>query len=310
MNLAPVILFVYNRLEHTKKTVEALKNNDQADETELFIYSDNYKANSDDKNKSKVKEVRDYIKTVEGFKEVHIIESEKNKGLASSIITGVTEVIDKYEKAIVLEDDLVTSNKYLQYMNNALEVFRDKNHIWSISGYTPPIDFKGYNQDLYITRRGCSWGWATWKNRWSTINWEKEYYKQGLKDKKIRKAFNGTGYDMSYMLELQAEGNIDSWAIRWCYNQFIQNKYTIYPVKSFVKNIGTDNSGTHSGDTKKYDVHISLNTEIIVSDNIIENKEISKRFRKFYSPMLKIVLSKYARKIRIYNIIRAIIYSK
>lgn len=307
MNLAPVILFVYNRLEHTKRTVESLKNNQYASDTELFIYSDNYKESSDDKNKIIVDQVREYIRTIDGFKNIHIIEAEKNKGLANSVITGVTEVIDKYEKVIVLEDDLIVSNNFLLYMNETLEVFKDNDNIWSISGYAPPIDLKGYNQDLYIIKRGCSWGWATWKDRWNTINWSKEYYAPGVKDRKIRKSFNKTGYDMSYMLELQKEGKIDSWAIRWCYNQFVQDKYTVYPVKSFVKNIGTDNSGTHSGNTEKYHVEIEKSAQLNISANLIEDEEINGSFRKFYSPVIKIIISKYARKIKVYKVIRAII---
>lgn len=310
MNLAPIILFVYNRPTHTRKTIEALKNNYYANQTELFIYSDNFKTEANDKDKNKVCEVREYIKAIDGFKEVYIIEAETNKGLANSVISGVSEVIDKYEKVIVLEDDIVTSTSFIKYMNEALETFKNKTSIWSISGYTPPIDFKGYNYDLYITKRGCSWGWATWQNRWTTINWDKEYYTQALNNRRTRRLFNKTGYDMSYMLELQAEGKIDSWAIRWCYNQFVQNKYTIYPIRSFVKNIGTDNSGTHSGNTKHYDVDISLNYNFKINEDVIENKEINGKFRRFYSPILKILVSRYARKIGIYKIIRTIIYRK
>ncbi|WP_234123156.1 glycosyltransferase family protein [Clostridium hydrogenum] len=307
MDLAPVVLFVYNRPDHTKKTVEALKNNYEAENTELFIYADNCRENAAYKNKCKVEEVRKYIRTIKGFKEVHVIEALKNKGLANSVISGVTEVINKYGKVIVLEDDLITSRSFIKYMNKALEVYKDKADIWSISGYTPPINLNGYDNDIYITKRGCSWGWATWKDKWSTVNWSKDYYAQAVKNRNVRKAFNETGYDMSYMLELQGQGKIDSWAIRWCYNQFVQNKYTVYPAKSFVKNIGTDNSGTHSGNTKKYDVDICLNDDIKMDDNISENKQVNESFKKFYSPIFKITVSRYARKIGVYKSVKKLI---
>lgn len=308
MDFVPVVLFVYNRLSHTKKTIESLEKNNLAKETELFIFSDNHKVSANEEEVRKVREVREYIRTIDGFKKINIIEAKENKGLANSVIEGITQIINVYGKVIVLEDDLVVSEYFLSFINNALNVFEKNKEIWSISGYTPPINFEGYTDDLYIIKRGCSWGWATWKDRWETINWSNEFYKNALSDRSIRKSFNQTGYDMSIMLEFQLKGQIDSWAIRWCYNQFIQDKYTVYPVKSFVQNIGTDNSGTHSGNTNKYNVKISNINQLIIKDNISENKKIVKRFRRFYSPVIKIVISKTFRRMGIYKIIRKLAY--
>ena len=182
MTIAPIILFTFNRLEHTKRTVEALKQNSLASETELYIYSDGPR---DENVRKIVNEVRDYIKTIRGFKKITIIEQNKNKGLANSIIDGVNDIFNKYERVIVLEDDLVTSKYFLEYMNESLEVYNNRQDIWSIAGYSPNINIpNSYSEEVYLTKRGCSWGWATWKNRWILNDWNIDDYDKFIKNKK------------------------------------------------------------------------------------------------------------------------------
>ena len=169
MNLAPIILFVYNRPEHTKKTVEALKSNLFASESLLFIFSDGYKNQND---KRAVEDVRKYISTISGFKEIKINLKDNNLGLANSVISGVTEVINKYDKAIVLEDDIITSKYFLKFMNEALDFYEEDKRIYSISGYNFPIKIpESYQHKIYISPRPSSWGWATWKDRWEKVDW-------------------------------------------------------------------------------------------------------------------------------------------
>lgn len=303
MNLAPIVLFTFNRLNHTQKTVEALKQNILAEKSELFIFSD---ASRNSEEKIKVDLLREYLKTIDGFKKVTIIEAEKNMGLAKAVISGVTDIIEKYDKVIVLEDDLVTSKYFLKYMNEALDIFEKRNDIWSISGYSPNIVIPNeYNDDIYIVKRASSWGWATWKNRWVLNEWDISDYETFKKDKIKRRSFNETGSDMSPMLDDQMEGRINSWAIRWAYNQFIRNKCTVYPVKSLVKNIGNDLSGTHTSITNKYDV--------ILSDNIVKlnlsikiNDEICSNFRKFYNLTIWGYVAIIIKKIGLYKQVRKI----
>lgn len=269
---APVILFTYRRVP--KDTIESLLKNGLAKESELFIYSDGYKSDVD---KNDVLEVREYLQTIKNFKSITIIEARNNKGLANSIISGVTEVIDKYGKVIVLEDDLIVSNDFLEYMNDALKFYKDDNKIWSISGYGPKLPcLKDYDKDLYLSPRGSSWGWATWQDRWDSVDWAVKDFKKLKHNKQIRKEFEIGGNDMYKMLELQMLRKIDSWAIRWCFSQFIQDKYTVYPVKSKIVNNGfNDNKGTHnSGNSSKWDVNasdINVNFENLeVKDSIIQ----------------------------------------
>lgn len=304
MKLAPVVVFTFNRLDHTKRTIEALKSNILANDTELFIFSDGPR---NDEEYKKVKSVREYIKNIDGFKNIEIIESKKNKGLAKSVIEGVTEIINKYGKVIVLEDDLVTSKFFLKYMNYGLNLYEERNDIWSISGYGPNINIpSNYNEDVYMARRGSSWGWATWKNRWDLVDWDITEYKEFIKNKKEVNKFNEFGKDLSPMLEDQIKGRIDSWAIRWVFNQYKKDMWTIYPIKSLVRNIGNDLSGTHTTITTNFEVDLTKSMPTL-KYSIEENKEINNNFKIFYDKnfsgylalfIKKIGLYKYARKVR------------
>jgi hypothetical protein len=221
-----------------------LRNNVGAKNFDLFVFSDAPKSDSDIE---KVIRVRKYVKTINGFRNIVVTEREYNYGLAKSIIEGVTEIINQYGKVIVLEDDLITSPGFLSFMNGALNYYGKNDKIFSIAGYTSPI--KNPEHDVYFTQRASSWGWATWKDRWNDIKWDlADDYKRFKKDKSAKKAFNGMGSDMCKMLDDQMKGKINSWAIRWCYNQFLAQQYTVFPTVSKVTNIGTASSATHTRD--------------------------------------------------------------
>lgn len=249
MTLAPIILFVYNRPKHAKQTVEALQKNELANESELFIYSD---APKNENTVEKVKEVREYIKTIDGFKSVTIIEREQNWGLANSIIDGVTEIINKYGKTIVLEDDLVTSPYFLKFMNEALSMYENENNIVCIHGYMYPIN--GLPETFFIKGADC-WGWATWKEKWSIFEKDGQKLLDELGKKNLQKEadFNDAiGY--SQMLKDQIKGKNNSWAVRWYMSAFLKGMLTLYPGVSYVRNIGNDESGTHCRATDVFDV--------------------------------------------------------
>jgi hypothetical protein len=278
--LAPVVIFVYARPGHTKKTIESLAKNYLAEEAEVYIFSD---AAKNEKVVEQVELVRDYIDSISRnnlFKSVKIIKTETNKGLANSVIDGVSEIIGQYGKVIVVEDDLVSAPGFLQYMNESLDFYKSDEKIWSISGYTFKIDIPSdYKHDIYLSYRGCSWGWATWKNRWEKVDWEVSDYDDFKNNKKIRQKFNRGGRDMVDMLDQQMQGKIDSWAIRWCYAQSKLDMLTVYPVVSRIKNIGLDGTGTHSGISSRYDVALSNVTDRCDFEPVNLDTKILKSFR-------------------------------
>lgn len=284
IELAPIILFIYNRPWHTQQTVEALQKNELAKESELFIYSD---APKNEQAIENVAEVREYIKTIDGFKKVRVIERDKNWGLADSIIDGVTKIVNEYGRVIVLEDDLVTSPYFLRFMNDGLEFYQDKPEIMSISGYTlPPTCMrfpKNFTDDIFLNYRNSSWGWATWADRWNLVDWEVKDFYQLRSDPEQQKLFNRGGDDLTDMLKSQMEGKINSWAIRFSYAHFKQGMYSVCPHYSYVNNIGHDGTGTHCGETNIFENDLS---KAIKNCNFIQNIQLNKsvmlEFNKFY----------------------------
>lgn len=212
MTVSPILLFLYNRPGHTKKTIEALKSNYLAKESELIIFSDGPKK---EKEKNKVEKVRNVIKNIDGFKNAEIKNSKYNKGLANSIISGITEIINKKGNVILLEDDLITHPCFLNCVNEALDYYKNNNKIWRISGYCPPIEIPNncYN-DIFLNPQASSWDCRTWKNRLNLNDWKIKNFDNFIKNKKIQKRFNIGGEDMTEMLCSQIAGEIDSWAIR------------------------------------------------------------------------------------------------
>lgn len=284
---APILLFTYKRLATLKQTVEALKNNELAAESELFVFSDAAKKETD---REQIEEVRSYIRSITGFNKTTIFEAEKNNGLANSIIGGATDIINQYGKVIVLEDDLVTSRNFLSFMNQALDYYEPNKAIFSVAGFSMPI--KGVSsRDVYFSQRASSWGWATWKDRWNEVDWKVSDYASFKNDNASRKAFNRMGSDMAGMLDKQMAGKINSWAIRWCYQQYKNNTYTVHPFVSKIKNIGFSEEATHTKErfdrfaTKLDDTNI---TQFHFPDEIEIDRKIISQFVKPYSIPVRI----------------------
>jgi hypothetical protein len=303
--IAPIALFVYNRPRHTRKTLEALKANDLARKSKLFIFSDGHKSNKDRK---KVEEVREIVDKAEGFESVEVIKREENWGLANSVIAGVSEVVERYGKVIVLEDDLITSPSFLDYMNSMLDSYKDEKKVFSISGYNHPSSLmkipESYPYDVYFNPRASSWGWATWKDRWEKADWEVKDFDEFLKNQDLQKKFNQGGEDMAKMLIRQMNGEIDSWAIRWCYAHFKNNAYCIYPVVSYIDNIGHDGSGVHCGKARKNKFknnNLNQKKELVLPEEIKIDEKMMVNFRKVYEKrQIKSILLDLLHKVSIF----------
>lgn len=251
MELAPIVVFSYNRPDHLRRTLEALAKNDLAEESVLYIYCDGAKADATEEQQQRVAENRKVAHASTGFKELQVVEAEHNKGLANSIIGGVSEVVNKYGRAIVLEDDLLTSPYFLKYMNSALEYYNDRPAVMSISANRPPVDKMeipaDYPYDVFVCLRSYSTGWATWKDRWERVDWSMDYFEEFVKHPEQIEAFNRAGDDMTRLLQMQKDGKIDSWAMRFGFAHFKEHSVAILPCVSYVDNIGFDGTGIHSG---------------------------------------------------------------
>ena len=243
MDLSPVLVFCYKRLDSLQKTIDSLKSNHLSEETELFIFSD---GNKNDLDKSSVEEVRKFIRHIKGFKRIIITENKVNIGLANNIISGVTKIISERDSVIVLEDDLIISENFLQYMNQALSFYRGDDRVFSISGYTPNLKKKEYSFDTYFTNRSSSWGWATWKKEWMGVDWSMEAFDRLTLTQRFGLRIMGS--DFSSLLKKQKKGKIDSWAVRFCFHQYLNKSISVFPVISKIQNIGFgDDLATHTG---------------------------------------------------------------
>ena len=279
MELAPIVLFVYNRLWHTQKTIEALQKNELASKSELFIYADGAKSK---KSNTQVSQVRDYIQEVGGFKKVTIIERNENWGLANSIIDGVTEIVNKYGCVIVLEDDLVVGEYFLKFMNNSLNYYEDKKDVWHISGWNYPISLET-SKDVYFYRVMDCWGWATWSDRWKNFEKNTGFLINSMSSEDIYR-FNLDGCtELWRQVELNKSGRIDTWAIFWYATIFNHNGLCLNPVKSYVMNIGNDGTGVHCAKSSQYgDITLNSNKESVFERDIIENDLIVSQVKKFF----------------------------
>ena len=290
--LSPVVLFVYNRPDHTKQTVEALQKNELAKDSELFIYSD---AAKNENVEAKVNEVRKYIKTINGFNNITITERDKNWGLANSIIDGVTKIVNEYGKIIVLEDDLVTSPYFLKFMNEALEMYKDDLKVASIHGYIYPID--DLPEVFFIKGADC-WGWATWKNKWDVFESNGQNLLDELKSRKLEKEadFNNS-IDFTKMLKDQIQEKNNSWAIRWYMSTFLKNMLTLYPGKSLIQNIGFDKSGSHCGSTDIFSVVVNECDIVSSKIKIIEDVDSRTKMELFFKSLKGTLLHRIKSKI-------------
>lgn len=240
---APILLFVYNRPEHVRWNIQALLKNELAAESELFIYSD---AAKDETSQAAVKEVRAFIRSIQGFKKITITERAENWGLARSIIDGVTTQINRYGRVIVLEDDLVVAPHFLQFMNDALETYRDEERV----GHIQACDFTHDPSlpDTFLIKWTGSWGWGTWDRAWKHFNADGKALLTELESRKLTYTFDFNGkYGYTRMLRRQIEGKNNSWAIRWNASLFLKGILSLNVGKSLVQNEGFDGSGTNCG---------------------------------------------------------------
>lgn len=276
--LAPIVLFVFARPDHTRRTVDALKQNELAQKSDLFIFSDAPKSEA---QAGAVREVRQYIRRIEGFKSVSIVERETNFGLSRSIIEGVTSIVNQQSRVIVLEDDLITSPHFLAYMNQALDTYSDDDRVASIHGYVYPV--KAHLPDAFFMRGADCWGWATWQWEWAQFNPDGQYLLDELRRRELLEEFDFNGaYLFSKMLEDQIKGKNDSWAVRWHASAFLADKLTLYPGHSLVHNIGNDVSGTHCGDTTQFDTALSEKRINLVNITVERSEDGRRAFEKFF----------------------------
>jgi len=276
---APIVLFVYNRLGHTQRTVEALQKNHLATESDLIVYADGAKRSEDEE---KVSAVRNYVHAIVGFRSVEVRESSVNKGLANSIIAGVTAVIGVHGRAIIIEDDLVTSPFFLTFMNDGLDMYADDPRVSCVHGFVYPVREK-IDRPFFLRGADC-WGWATWKRAWECFEQDGEKLYRELVARKLTDAFDYDGvFPSMEVLRDQVAKKVDSWAIRWAASAFLKEMFVLYPNENLVHNIGIDGSGTHCTPADPEVLPLATNRIILRKEKVGVRSKIVRMLKRRYS---------------------------
>lgn len=275
---APIIVFGYNRAQKLRLCLKALAKNNLAKESELYIFVDGPKPGE---AVGSVLETREVAKAADGFARVHREFRDQNMGLANSIVTGVTSVIEKHGAVIVVEDDIIVASSFLEYMNDGLSVYAGSENVGCVSGYTYPIDIEA--PETFFVRGAECWGWATWADKWALFEPNGQRLLRELKDRGLVQHFDcNNSFPYTRMLQQQVLGKIDSWAIRWHASLFLSDQYTLFPKNSLVENVGFDDSGTHGVTTDVYKstlTHQPVSVERLVPET---NSDISNALARYF----------------------------
>ncbi|MBL4680828.1 MAG: glycosyltransferase [Pseudomonadales bacterium] len=281
---APVVVFAYNRPDHLSRTLDALSRAEGARDTALWLFCDGPKTGQPTAPVEAVRGVAREPRWAELFASVRVVVAEHNKGLAKSIITGVSEVLRKADRVIVIEDDLLVASDFLRFVNACLEFYRDDSSVGSVTGFCPlkaaPPD---YTYDVMAVPRNCSQGWATWTNRWQQVDWDVSTASDLWRDAALRRRFNAAGSDRCDRLRRQLEGRIDSWSIRFGLWQTMSGKYTIYPAHNRVLNIGYDGSGVHSRLGQATNDTMAGDPQPFKLTGVAEDEAVLRAFQEIYS---------------------------
>ena len=289
----PVAFFVYNRPTHTMKALTALSKNIQFNKTKLFIYCDGSKSDED------INDVKAVTKIIENFDypiKPEIIKRENNFGLSKNIILGIEETFRISDRLIVLEDDIVTSPYFLNFMNDALSKYEQNKNVWHVSGWNYPLKLNENEADfdVFFWRVMNCWGWGTWKDRWSSFEKNPKLLIKNWNKEKISKFNLNDRFDFFKQVEDNYNGKINTWAIFWMTSIFDNNGYCLKPIESYVKNIGHDNTGENSTKSIKFDSDLSSKNIVLWPDinenfDLIINKISDQNFKNEKISILKYI---------------------
>lgn len=298
MTSAPIVLFLYNRPDHARRTVEALQRNERAGQSMLFVFCDGPRTAQD---APAVEAVRDFARTITGFAEIHVIERERNLGLSASIIDGVSDICRRFGRVVVLEDDLVTAPHFLRYMNDALDLYAADERVIAVQGYVFPVA-ASLPETFFLKDPGC-WGWATWERGWALFDSDGPRHLAAIRRSHREREFDmDGGSPYVAMLEDQIAGKNNSWAILWYASAFLRGKLTLHPGMSLVQNVGFDGSGTHTGVSTDFAVALADRPVTVapvpVEENLVARQAISAYLSGLRPSGITRLLRRLARKVR------------
>jgi len=277
ITLAPVVIFAFNRPDHLKRCIDSLLRNKGSEFTEFWVFVDGPRSTDDE---IKIHEVFLILNNFKDSKNWHLRFSEKNLGLAKSIITGLNTVFEKSVRVIIIEDDLVASPYFLEYCNFGLDKYEMDQRVASLHGFS--YGFNKPEKNPYFLRGADCWGWATWKDRWQLFEADSNKLISQIRRNRLKRKFDLDGvYPYFNMLIRQSRGEVNSWAIRWHASMFLANKLTLYPNQTLINNNGIDGSGTHAGQSKSFNSKLADMPIDFSSIEVRENKRARSKLKSF-----------------------------
>jgi len=276
--MIPVVLFVYRRPAHTQRVLSALRKNNI---DLLYVFSD---AGTGPKDNILVEKTRELINKIDWVEKIGFFHNE-HKGLASSVIEGISNVLHSFDKVVVLEDDCIPAPGFYAYMRQCLLYYEKVEQVSCVSAFLHPLNktvFEDYNYDVFFWKRFWSWGWGTWRRAWQ--NFDPDLKSLVEKAKKSGLDTSVFGRDVSLVKIEKEMGKIDSWAMPFFLSMVLNNTFSVYPVKSYIQNIGFDGSGTHCFSSNKYRVHpsdASAQDSLRFPEGIIEEGKIIREIVNF-----------------------------
>lgn len=292
----PVVVFTYNRKDHTEKILTALSNCEEIKDTEVYVYSD---APQNEKAVEAVNEVREFLDGFNKIPHMTIIKQPVNKGCNASIKDGITEMIKKQGKIIVVEDDIYVCNSFLKYMNAALNYYEENPQVFSVTGYNPVSGVSNNSFDTFLGERYSCWGWGTWQSRWEKVNWNDVETAKNIDSKRFK--MNSLDLYNTFLASKKGNNCKITWDVLVYYYMFSCNMRTVYPIKSHSDNIGLDGSGERSSNDTKY-VNSNFNVDYLSNGYNFSDTELTK---SSYSKFMKKYVN-YSFSSRVKNVCRRI----
>ncbi len=285
---APIALFVYNRPEHTRRTLESISRNEGAENTRLFIFADGLRENAIQQERDQLDEVRRLIRQRLWCGSVEIVESGENLGLRQSICGGIETVLQSFGRVIVLEDDLETSPGFLRYMNDALGLYEEDEKVFQVSGFM--VKNRPWATATGFLRVSSSWGWGTWQRAWKHYRSDADNLLEEVK-RKGQSAFDLDGFSFHFdELERNASGNLNTWAVRWYASIFLNDGLCLYSRRTLVRNLGFDGTGIHCHDDEtNYHQKLKLAQRVkVIKQPLAESKVYLKAMQLHYRQLLRL----------------------
>ena len=288
---APIAVFVYKRPAHTARLLESLLRNDAVAASPLFVFCDGARTPNDDQA---VAATRGVVRDKLGDR-CRMVERDRNWGLAASIIAGVTDLTGRYGRVIVLEDDLVLHPGCIEFLNAALRRYANETGVWHVNAYRYPIP--GASAPSF-SRLASSWGWATWQRAWAGFQPDAARLARDIRAAGLvsRMDFGGR-FPYYSMLRMQAQGRIDSWAIRWYASALIRGALALCPNASQVINAGMDRTGENCDTTSAYSVELGPASREWPAE-VVEDEATYLQMQAYFGSVRGTVVRRVARRLK------------